>query len=142
LEIDHGETFVKYISMTLPRFFNRDRPIELQVFLQQLAMTEGGLFVLAEPYIAGGAVGVFIVMGLFGLLIGALEVRAVRRELTPTAFFLYLMLLSCAPRWFLYSILSMYKHVLTGTLILLAAQLASGVIGKRLPRPLPAALPS
>jgi hypothetical protein len=142
LEVDHGETFVKYISMTLPRFFNRDRPIELQVFLQQLAMTEGGLFILAEPYMAGGAVGVLIIMGLFGFLIGALEIRSVRRELTPITFFLYLMLLSCVPRWFLYSILSMYKHVLTGTLILLAAQFASGVIGKRLPRHLPAALPS
>ena len=31
-------------------------------------------------------------------------------------------LLSCVPRWFQYSILSMYKHVLTGILILLAVK--------------------
>jgi hypothetical protein len=142
LEFDHGETFLKYISMTLPRFLNPDRPVELQVFLLQLAMTGGGLFILAEPYLAGGAVGVLSVMGLFGFLIGALEVRSVRRELTSTGFFLYLMLLSCAPRWFLYSILSMYKHLLTGTLILLAARLVSGLIGRRLPQPVPVSLSS
>ena len=136
LEIDHGETFAKYISMTLPRFLNPDRPTELQVFLLQLAMTGGGLFILAEPYLAGGGVGVLIVMGLFGFLIGALEVRAVRRELTPIVFFFYLMMLSCSPRWFLYSILSMYKHLLTGTLILIAARLVSNLVGGRLPRPL------
>jgi hypothetical protein len=118
LEIDHGETFTKYLSMTLPRFLNPQRPIELQVLLQQLGMTGGGLFVLAEPYLAGGAVGVFIVMGLVGFVIGTLEVRFVRRALAPTGFFLYLLLLSCAPRWFLYSFLTMYKHVLTGIVIL------------------------
>ncbi|HEV3333079.1 MAG TPA: hypothetical protein VG096_18960 [Bryobacteraceae bacterium] len=118
LEIDHGETFAKYGSMTLPRFLNPQRPTELQVLLQQLGMTGGGLFVLAEPYLAGGAVGVFVVMGLVGFVIGTLEVRFVRRALSPTGFILYLLLLSCTPRWFLYSFLTMYKHVLTGIVIL------------------------
>jgi len=132
LEIDHGETFVKYISMTLPRFLNPGRPTELQVFLLQLAMTGGGLFILAEPYLAGGSVGVLVVLGLFGFLIGALEVLYVQRRLSPHAFFLYLILLSCAPRWFLYSILSMYKHVLTGMLVLLVGRLASRFNGRSL----------
>ena len=49
LEIDHGDTFLKYVDMTLPRFLNPGRPVELQVFLERLALTSGGLFILAEP---------------------------------------------------------------------------------------------
>ena len=142
LEIDHGETFVKYLSMTLPRFLNPERPVELQVFLQQLAMTGGGLFILAEPYLAGGAVGVFLVMCFFGFLIGALEVRSIRCELTSSGFFVYLLLLSCAPRWFLYSILSMYKHLLTGVVVLLVTLVISSLTGRRSPRTLPVILQS
>jgi hypothetical protein len=125
LEIDRGETFLKYLEMTLPRFMNPNRPVELQVLLQKLAMTGGGLFVLAEPYVSGGAIGVLIVLGLFGFVIGHLE----RHYLAGTAgqwqYLFYLLLLSCAPRWFLYSILSMYKHLLTGILIVCLAKIAS-----------------
>ena len=39
LTIDYGETFLKYLDMTLPRFMNEDRPVELQVLLQRLSMT-------------------------------------------------------------------------------------------------------
>jgi hypothetical protein len=118
LRIDHGETFLNYLDMTLPRFMNADRPEELQVLLQRLSMTGGGLYILAEPYLAGGAAGIVVVLGLFGLGIGALEAVYLRRSFGKMTFFFYALLLSCVPRWFLYSILSMYKHVLTGLLLL------------------------
>jgi hypothetical protein len=138
LQVDYGETFVKYIWMTLPRFLNPDRPVELQVFLQQLAMTGGGLFVLAEPFLAGGSAGVLLLMLLFGYIIGSLEARSVRGELAPMACFLYLGLLSCAPRWFLYSNLSMYKHMLTGIIIVVLARLLSSIFVSESRRPTPA----
>jgi hypothetical protein len=118
LHIDYGKTFLQYLDMTLPRFMNSDRPIELQVLLQRLSLTGGGLYVLAEPYLAGGAFGILLVLGFFGLMIGTLEALYLSSRLVPIAYFLYALLLSCVPRWFQYSILSMYKHVLTGLLIL------------------------
>lgn len=118
LHIDNGETFFEYLDMTLPRFMNADRPEELQVLLQRLSQTGGGLFVLAEPYLAGGAIGILIVLGLFGLIIGTLEAMYLSASLGPLACYFYVLLLSCVPRWYQYSILSMYKHVLTGLLIL------------------------
>jgi hypothetical protein len=125
LDIDHGETFWKYLYMTLPRFMNQSRPVELQVFLQKLAMTGGGLFVLAEPYVSGGAFGVLIVLSLFGLLTGHLEARHLAGAAGQWHYLFYLLLLSCTPQWFLYSIFSMYKHVLTGLLIVLVANVAA-----------------
>jgi hypothetical protein len=125
LEIDYGQTFFKYLDMTLPRFLNPGRPVELQVLLRRLAMTSGGLFILAEPYIAGGAFGVWVVLGLSGVLIGSLEALHLRGALRGWPYFGYVLLLSCVPRWFLYSILTMYKHILTGILILLVVNLVT-----------------
>lgn len=131
LEIDHGDTFLKYADMTLPRFLNPGRPVELQVFLEGLALTGGGLFILSEPYIAGGAFGVWIVLGLFGICIGALEALSIRGWLQGWTEFCYVLLLSCVPRWFLYSILTMYKHVLTGVLLLLLITFLTRLYARR-----------
>jgi hypothetical protein len=131
LEIDHGDTFLKYVDMTLPRFLNPGRPVELQVFLQRLALTGGGLFILDEPYIAGGAFGIWIVLGLFGALIGALEALSIRGSLVGWTQFAYVLLLSCVPRWFLYSSFTMYKHVLTGVLILIPIKLVTSLYARR-----------
>jgi len=136
LEIDHGDTFLKYADMTLPRFMNPGRPDELQVFLERLALTSGGLFILAEPYIAGGAFGVWIVLGLFGAIIGFLEAHSTRGSLKGWTQFGYVLLLSCVPRWFLYSILTMYKHVLTGVLLLLLVTFVTTVYTRRAQVPL------
>lgn len=133
LNIDYGGTFLKYLNQTLPRFMNEDRPIELQVLLQRLWLTGGGLYVLSEPYLAGGAFGILLVLGFFGLLIGSLEAMYVSRTLGGLAFYLYALLLSCVPRWFQYSILSMYKHVLTGVLLLLAVKAWELVFPRREP---------
>jgi hypothetical protein len=130
LSVDHGATFWKYLEMTLPRFINPDRPVELQVFLQKLAKTGGGLFVLAEPYVSGGSLGVLIVLGFFGYCVGYLEVRYLAGVAGQWQYLLYLLLLSCTPRWFLYSILSMYKHVLTGLLIVLLVKIASRFVSR------------
>lgn len=118
LHIDYGKTFLQYLDMTLPRFINVDRPVELQVLLQRLSLTGGGLYVLAEPYLAGGAFGILAMLGFFGVMIGTLEALYLSNRLGRIAYFLYALLLSCVPRWFQYSILSMYKHVLTGMLLL------------------------
>lgn len=131
LHIDYGQTFLKYLDMTLPRFMNSDRPVELEVLLQRLSLTGGGLYILAEPYLAGGAVGILIVLGLFGLMIGALEGMYLSSSLGPLAYFLYALLLSCVPRWFQYSILSMYKHVLTGALILAIVKVGEALFASR-----------
>jgi hypothetical protein len=125
LQIDYGNTFLKYVDMTLPRFLNATRPVELQVFLQQHAMTQDGLFVLAEPYLAGGSLGVLLVLGMFGVACGFLEARFVTYGLTPWNPLFYLLLLSCVPRWFLYSIFTMYKHVLTGVVIFVVVKTTS-----------------
>ncbi len=119
-EIDSGETFLRYARMTLPRSLNADRPEQLQVTLSRMGLTGGGLFILAEPYTAGGATGVLLVLLVFGAAIGTLEARFVAGSLTRITYALYLLLLSCVPRWFLYGIFSMYKQVLTGLLVLLA----------------------
>ena len=55
-------------------------------------------------------------------MIGSLEALYISNRLDGYAYYLYALLLSCVPRWFQYSILSMYKHVLTGILILLAVK--------------------
>lgn len=137
LHIDYGETFLKYLDMTLPRFMNSDRPVELQVLLQRLSLTGGGLYVLAEPYLAGGAFGILVVLGFFGLMIGTLEALYLSNHLGPIAYFFYALLLSCVPRWFQYSILSMYKHVLTGMLILAVVKAWEVVFPSRLLLPDP-----
>jgi hypothetical protein len=131
LEIDHGDTFLKYADMTLPRFLNPGRPVDLQVFLEGLALTGGGLFILAEPYIAGGAFGVWMTLGLFGAMIGSLEALSIRGSLRGWTQFSYVLLLSCVPRWFLYSILTMYKHVLTGVLLLLFVTFVTSLYARR-----------
>lgn len=135
LRIDYGETFLKYLDMTLPRFMNEDRPVELQVLLQRLSLTGGGLYVLAEPYLAGGALGILAVLGFFGVMIGTLEAMYLSSNLGPLAYYLYALLLSCVPRWFQYSILSMYKHILTGILILVVVKMFEIVLPRRVPSP-------
>ena len=125
LHIDYGETFWNYIRMTLPRFANPNRPVELQVLLQNGGRTGGGLFILSEPLLAGGSVGVLIVLALSGSVIGHLEGRALSGRDLGWQGVVYLLLLCCTPTWFLYSILSMYKYMLTGLLIALFGKLAA-----------------
>lgn len=136
LQVDNGETFWRYLQMTLPRFANPNRPIELQVLLRDGGRTGGGLFILAEPLLAGGSIGVFLVLAAFGALVGFLEGRALTGRAGAWTGTFYILFLSCVPTWFLYSILSMYKYILTGTLIALVAHLAPTLAARRaqLPR--------
>jgi hypothetical protein len=130
MEVDNGDTFFKYARMTLPRFLNADRPDELQVILSRLGLTGGGLYVLAEPYVAGGALGVMVVLVLFGMGVAWLEIRFLSRNLGRFAYLMYLLLLSCVPRWLLYSSFSMYKHVLTGLLVFACVRVAGSLLGR------------
>jgi hypothetical protein len=132
LDFDYGLRYFRYLQMTLPRFLNKNRPMEMATELQQYSETGGGYYIINEPYLSGGALGVLVLMGTIGAACGSLERRCRAGQLGRWAELAYGVALAGSVRCVLYGTFTLYKEALVAVLAYAALMILGGPIGKPL----------
>jgi hypothetical protein len=135
LDFDYGMRYFRYFQMTLPRFLNRDRPMEMASELQQYSETGGGYYIINEPYLSGGALGVLLLMGAIGSACGALERRCHTGQLGRWTELAYGVAMAGSVRCVLYGTFTLYKEALVAVLAYAALIILGGPIANSLSAP-------
>lgn len=117
LHTDGGMIFLNILKATFPVFITPDRPLSYAEILNQLARTAGGSFVINEPYLAWGPVGVVVCLFLLGTVLASIDLAAPRSFRTAAA----LMFVASLPRLVLYGWSVSYKYLLTGVILYYAS---------------------
>jgi hypothetical protein len=113
LHFDGGLVFLNILKATLPVFITPDRPISFAEVLNQLARTAGGSFVINEPFLAWGPLGIAACLAFLGALLAYLDFRP-HRQLGLILFFTAV---AGMPRLLLYGWAAFYKYLLTGAIL-------------------------
>jgi oligosaccharide repeat unit polymerase len=74
LNIDYGKTFLDILRSTFPKKFDEDRPDQFDSKISQMTEWPGGSFIINEPYISGGYLGVALSFVFVGWAFRKLEV--------------------------------------------------------------------
>lgn len=73
IEMDYGKTLLNVFASTLPRNFDSERPEQFDTKISEIAQWPGGSFVINEPYISGGIIGIAVSFFLIGALFKKIE---------------------------------------------------------------------
>ena len=129
---DGGVVFVNYLRQTLPAVLYPGRPRQLQEQLSDWKLSNGGLFVLAEPYLAWGAFGVAGVLCVTGILMGYVGNIVYRvGDNSRAQLFCNAVLVFSLPRTILYGAFNLYKFALTAAACMAVVVFSSRLAAKR-----------
>jgi hypothetical protein len=115
--LDYGTTFVNVLKQTLPKSMSPMRPDALDPELRAVANTNGGCFIINEPYRAFGVAGICGFMLVVGYAFSWAEHWAGRYILGSKQCLIYCAVLLALPRFVMYGFLPLYKTILTCVII-------------------------